>query len=181
MEEAGQLADDYIHGRKWGGDGGKLEATKEGEKKQSTPKRCGYCSRTGHWAKECRAMAKSTTQEECGKAEQSLGKEPRCFNCHQLGHIAVKCPSSTAMFCCGSDRRKQPVGGGGWVYQSKCPGISRAGTVEDTAISDIMLDTGVTQTLVRRDLVPKEKIGVVRYPSVVQIEILLSIPLQKSR
>ena len=99
------------------------------------------------------------TQEECGKAEQSRGRGPRCFNCHQLGHIAAKCPSSVAMFCRSIDRRKQPVGGGGRVYQSKCPGISRAGTVEGTAVSDIMLDTGATRTLVRRGLVPKEKIG----------------------
>ena len=104
-------------------------------------------------------MSKSTTEEECGKGEQSRGRGPRCFNYHQLGHIAAKCPSSAAMFCCGSDCRKQPAGGGECVYQSKCLGISYAGTVEGTAVSDIMLDTGATRTLVWRDLVPKEKIG----------------------
>lgn len=34
----------------------------------------------------------------------------------------------------------------------------RSGTVEGTLVTDILLDTGCTRTLVRRELVPREKI-----------------------
>ncbi len=38
------------------------------------------------------------------------------------------------------------------------PGVPRPGTVEGTQVPDVLLDTGCSRSLVRRDLVPAEKI-----------------------
>ena len=38
------------------------------------------------------------------------------------------------------------------------PGIAKPGSVEGTAVSDILLDNGCSRTLVQKDLVPKEKL-----------------------
>ena len=37
------------------------------------------------------------------------------------------------------------------------PAVAKTGSVEGTAVSNILLDTGCSRTLVRKDLVPKEK------------------------
>jgi len=37
-------------------------------------------------------------------------------------------------------------------------GIAKPGIVEGTAVSDILLDTGCSRTLVRKELVPREKL-----------------------
>ena len=65
----------------------------------------------------------------------------------------MKCPSN-ALF--GDERRRSQQSG--VVYQNP-PGLelSRAGTVESHWTRDILLDTGCTWTLVRRDLVPEGK------------------------
>ena len=36
--------------------------------------------------------------------------------------------------------------------------VAKLGSVEGTAVNDILLDTGCSRTLVQKDLVPKEKL-----------------------
>ena len=80
------------------------------------------------------------------------------------GHIAARCPSNAAMFCRGGSSKRKPAasGGAGCVGKDKYPGhpgVCRAGTVESVPVTDIMLDTGASRSLVRRDLVPSEKMN----------------------
>ena len=37
-------------------------------------------------------------------------------------------------------------------------GVAKLGSIEGTAVSDILLDTGCSRTLVRKESVPKEKL-----------------------
>ena len=66
----------------------------------------------------------------------------KCFNCRKFGHVSMHCPERASYFC--GDSRGQSV--------------ARAGLVEGTAVSDILLDTGCTRTMVRRDLIPEENL-----------------------
>lgn len=63
----------------------------------------------------------------------------------------MKCPSNAAMYC----------------GQSKKTDIVRSGKVEGRQVKGIILDTGCSRTLMRKDLVPRQK---VRYPSGVHME-----------
>ena len=38
------------------------------------------------------------------------------------------------------------------------PGVVKPGSIEGTAVNDILLDNGCPRTLVQKDLVPKEKL-----------------------
>ena len=62
-----------------------------------------------------------------------------CFNCTKFGHVSMHCPEKSSYFC--RDSRGRSVAG--------------AGLVEGTSVSDILLDTGCTRTMVRRDLIPE--------------------------
>ena len=71
----------------------------------------------------------------------------KCFNCKQRGHIASKCPHN-ALLCAEQGRR-----------ETRDPRVYyRRGRVEGVQVSDFILDTGCTQTMVRHELVPEEKI-----------------------
>ena len=67
----------------------------------------------------------------------------QCYNCGKKCHISWYCPSNA--LCC---MEWEEVG-------LKCSGI-----VEGTKVRHIMLDTGCTRTMVRGDLVSREKIHV---------------------
>ena len=84
--EAGQLADDYAQARKQAG--GDLRSED---------------SRKGGWGKQSSAVQeKGRGSEELSKDEdgksQPYSKGPRCFSCHQHGHVASRCPSKEAMY-----------------------------------------------------------------------------------
>ena len=76
----------------------------------------------------------------------------RCFNCGGRGHISTKCPSY-ALYC--SNRRGRNCTWKPGHSRSGC--VYRAGAVEGQAVEDVLLDTGCSRTLVRRDLVPENK------------------------
>ena len=61
----------------------------------------------------------------------------RCFHCNARGHYASKCPRR-AMYC------RKP--------EKEADRARRHGTINGVYCTDILVDTGVTQTLVRRDL-----------------------------
>ena len=69
-------------------------------------------------------------------------KKPlKCFNCNQVGHIAVRCPNIVTYMCATAERTS----------------FRRSGAVEGTRVEDAVLDTGCTQTMVRRELVPESQ------------------------
>ena len=72
--------------------------------------------------------------------KRSSRGEIRCVNCKETGHMARDCPSN-ALF--GGEQGMQE--------------IKHSGVVEGKAVDD-MLDTSCSRTMVRGDLVPREKI-----------------------
>ena len=92
-------------------------------------------------------------------------KDIDCFNCHQKGHYSFNCPSN-ALFC-GVKR----VGNGvkrtgkwnpgvkrGGKWSPTQTGMKRAGAVEGNNVQNILLDTGCSRSLVRKELVPPGKL-----------------------
>ncbi|KAL5516832.1 hypothetical protein EMCRGX_G002255 [Ephydatia muelleri] len=85
--------------------------------------------------------------------QRSSGRGPRCFSCHQLGHISSKCPSRGSYYGgrFGNCRKFKKTDGDTLVPV-------RSGKVEGTDVSDIVLDTGAGRTLVRSCLVPRKRL-----------------------
>ena len=69
-------------------------------------------------------------------------RQVKYFNCRKFGHVSMHCPEKASYFC---------RDGRGWS-------VARAGLVEGITVSDILLDTGCTRTMVRRDLVQEESL-----------------------
>ena len=85
--------------------------------------------------------------------QRSSGRGPRCFSCHQFGHISSKCPSRGSYYGgrFGNCRKFKKTDGDTLVPV-------RSGKVEGTDVSDIVLDTGAGRTLVRSCLVPRKRL-----------------------
>ena len=102
--------------------------------------------------KDCRKGRKT---EEAGetpqKNEDKTGKNIiRCYKCGQRGHVALKCPSA-ALFCGSSHVR--PAG-----RRLVKRDVYKSGLVEGRRVEKVVLDTGCSQTMVHKDLVPQDKI-----------------------
>ena len=72
----------------------------------------------------------------------TIGRSSAIYNCGEYGHVSMHCPEKANYFC---------KDGRGWS-------VARVGIVEGTAVSDILLDTGCTHTMVGRDLVPNDNL-----------------------
>jgi hypothetical protein len=125
--EAGQLAEDYWQARKL------KDWSTIG--KNETPKRCHSCGLIGHIARDCSNYGEKKSKPSIGS---EVKKELICYNCKGKGHTSRHC-ASKVMFC----RPNRNL---------RCRGM-----VEETEVGDILLDTGCSQTLVRKDLVKSEK------------------------
>ena len=140
-EEASQLADDYVQARKQsGGDKGK-----ESFKQPISPglRRCHNCGKPGHLARDCRAPGSKQPSMTLRNEQRKPSRDDIvCYNCGQRGHISPKCPNNA--FFCGTRNKRQGT---------KCHGV-----VEGRYVSDILLDTGCSRTLIRRELVPAKKV-----------------------
>ena len=79
----------------------------------------------------------------------------RCFTCQQIGHYSTQCPRNAALYCDGERQRKK--GGVQWKKRLQDQGVTRCGTICGTPVKDILLDTGSTRTLVKKDLVPRNR------------------------
>lgn len=77
-------------------------------------------------------------------------REPRCYKCGKLAHIAKWC-SSRAFY----DEGIPCSGGVGEPKRSK--DIFRSGTVDRSPVTNILLDTGCTSTIVHEKLIPQRR------------------------
>ena len=141
-KEASDMADCYVQAR---GEGAKEETA--GMRRKVT---CFRCEAEGHGAGQCRKGLEEKSVMRKDKRSLGGSKEVavKCYNCNRIGHLARHCPDS-AMFV-SSTRR--PCGSGGPDM-----GVLRNGVVEGKYVKGIMLDTGCSRTMVRRNLVPKTK------------------------
>ena len=97
-------------------------------------KRCHECNELGHIMKDC------------PKKKFLLdGKDKRplvCYNCHQKGHKSSESPANV-LSCTELEKQKS------------CPYTT--GMVNNKSVNDVILDTGCSRTMVRRDLVKLEE------------------------
>ena len=151
--EAGGLADDYLQARKESAVQQKSGASKPNEReerRQGTPRRwCRYCESGAHWTSDCPKKTKNESQARPRPRNRDRNSII-CFNCDKRGHIALNCPEK-ALYC--KRAPKPPI-----FASNRRRSFYRHGTVDGKAVSNILLDTGCSNTLIRRDLVPESSL-----------------------
>ena len=153
--EAGQLAEDYLQARKLPPGEKRPEPPRETSNTKKIDRHCHGCQQIGHLIKDCpvgKTQSSGATQPFSSGQHKVVGTEQKkereagkCYNCKGWGHRAAQCPSN-ALYC-----ERAPTA-------RRSPAVTREGTVEHHAVTDILLDTGCSKTVVRRSLVPAEKI-----------------------
>ena len=100
---------------------------------------------TSCWTAERERRAQEPPPQQQPQREQHPRWEGRyqCYNCGQRGHIATRCLSNATMF------------GDSATSESGTPlqQVSREDSIEGTSVTDILLDSGASSTMVRLDLV----------------------------
>ena len=102
------------------------------EKTGVETRQCHNCGRVGHLAHNCWKRNPETTPEGGPKREKVEKGPVKCYNCGERGHLAMQCPDN-ALFC--------DAGSGG--------AATRNGKVEGREVTDILLDTGCSRTMVK--------------------------------
>ena len=125
--DAGKLAEDFRQARK--------------ETWDRVGKRCHLCKKIGHLAKDCYQNRENNGDKRSTSAETPEDTRRKSIICFNRGHISRNCPN--ALFCGVKERRIQDL---------LC-----MGEVEGQQVNDIQLDTGCSRTLVRKDLVDKQR------------------------
>ena len=127
MERKPKTFNEYKQARK---------GTASGQRDQiSKVRKCTYCRKTGHLEEAC-----WTKPAEAGTTATLKSKQVRCFRCHRVGYLYKDCPEK-GLFC-------------GEAGQS---GIYRKGVFEGKSVSDILLNTGCSRTMILKDLVPASR------------------------
>ena len=148
-EEAGRVAGAYLQARS-------MSISRRGQKNNPQTNECPRCGKHGHWARDCpksRGQSSNTAGQQTAsdprQTPRSSGAQGRdisavkCFNCNEKGHYASSC-SRRSMYC------GQPEG--------EADRARRSGTINGTYCTDILVDTGATQTLVHSGLVTNDDI-----------------------
>ena len=148
-EEAGRVAGAYLQARS-------MSISRRGQKNNPPTNECPRCGKHGHWARDCpksRGQSSNTAGQQTAsdprQTPRSSGAQGRdisavkCFNCNEKGHYASSC-SRRSMYC------GQPEG--------EADRARRSGTINGTYCTDILVDTGATQTLVHSGLVTNDDI-----------------------
>ena len=105
-------------------------------------RKCHWCGVEGHLRKNCPVKEEAVAAANPKGSFKGGERMVKCFNCRKFGHVSMHCPERASYFC-GDSRGRS---------------VARAGLVEGTAVSDILLDTGCTCTMVWRDLIPEENL-----------------------
>ncbi|XP_064399260.1 uncharacterized protein LOC135345747 [Halichondria panicea] len=153
--EAAKLADDYWQARK--------PSLGRRMGPQAGLKFCHTCGKQGHLSKDCRnkTPGKPDWKPQNSGVKKDLKdlKDIECFNCHKKGHYSSNCPERAgALFC--TERRIDYQGQSNTKkteVQAK-PSVVKTGSVEGKKVDNILLDTGCSRTLIRKDLVPQHKL-----------------------
>ncbi len=142
--EASKLADDYIVARKEDA----ANVKEEPEKRSPVPRWSKPGQKNGYQTRGGRPQESEKAKQEAPKRPKKDLKNLECFNCHEKGHYAFQCPKD-AHFC--KDSRET-------TEDAHSIDVKRKGLVEGTPVERILLDTGCSKTLVRQELISKEKI-----------------------
>ena len=154
--EAGQFAESYLQAR---------SASIVAKEAKPTTK-CPRCGQHGHWARNCPGPSNAdgrdagprnatTGDKDQRRYQSNTGTRDtrpqntamvRCYSCNEKGHYASSCPKRS-LYCGRSGARAHG--------QDKA---RRHGTVNGVYCSDILVDTGATQTLVHKELVADDDI-----------------------
>ena len=163
--EAGDLADDYAQARK----SGRTSLSRQEKRPvSSSTVKCFSCGQQGHRSPECpknsrREDSRTREEQSGGRRPEGSGaargttpgprtdrREPKCYECGKLGHIATRCPSR-ALY--GEGIQHSEVNG----EARRSGDVYRSGTVDGRLITDILLDTGCTRTMVHERLIPRKR------------------------
>ena len=146
---AGKLAEDYQQARKTAED----DQVRSKEKPPEGGRHCLVCRKTGHLARECpnktHKLRSGSTDRQLNSAnreESSRQAVLRCYTCDGKDHTSKQCPSK-ALFCGNRNKPRGAVEGT----------VLRQGVVNGFLVDDLLLDTGCSKTIVRRDLVGEEQ------------------------
>ena len=178
-KEAGELADSYLQARgiERGGAGGgervpvdrgqpypRKERVEEAEKVQRNSGDRGY----------------QREQEGSGKGGVRGHGNVKCYNCSKTGHLSRNCPEK-ALYSRSRENYK--------TCRQADRAVLHSRLVEGNKVHDIVLDTGCSRTMIRKDLVPTTKMlddavmvqcahgDTVAYPLAVVELIVDSLPL----
>ena len=146
-KEAGELADSYLQARgiERGGAGGgervpvdrgqpypRKERVEEAEKVRETLE-----------TEDTRGNKKEVEDES-----EDMHGNVRCYNCSKTGHLSRNCPEK-ALYSRSRENYK--------TCRQADRAVLRSGLVEGNNVHDIVLDTGCSRTMIRKDLVPTTK------------------------
>ena len=155
--EAGGLAEDYLQARSMEslGRNTKSESLSKNIKKENStqekppPGKCPRCGDYGHWARNCsKPRPKRDGSWQPRNERSSYIDGVKCFTCSEKGHFASNCPNRS-LYC---NEVNRPTRSG------KQERVYRHGTINGVYCKDIVVDTGASRTLVRKELVSQDDI-----------------------
>eukprot|EP00731_Ephydatia_muelleri_P007947 Em0004g285a len=135
LNAVGELADEYEQARR-----PEMETLASSTSKPNRvgSRECHYCGKSGHAEEDCYKRKREESQRSRGI---------QCYHCKKQGHMSWECPEKSMVCKERMDWRRK---GGKPMYKT--------GKVEGQKVTDILLDTGCSRTMVRRNLVAIEKV-----------------------